>query len=293
MTDTYEIDMIDTYETDMTNINNYKVISTIFVSSIWTGILSVFGYTLINAFLKRRPCIQSIFDKIKNNTAKKEVIIIRGVPGIGKTTFVKNYEKNYTNGYYATVSFNEFFIENGTYCFQRQHINRAKSHCLNQFINYLDVSVSRIYITDINHQKWMYVNYINIAKKYGYNVTILDFICNNINELKYFNKRSTHNIPLNYSKKVYNEWEYDINAIRVEPYVKSCIDNDENNNVTYNDNKDSDFYQYKHIVCTQNDTENIEQPNRVIIFCKNKQYYLKYKNICVHMRKSILGNTHY
>ena len=49
--------------------------------------------------------------------------------------------------------------------------------------------------------------------RYGYKVKIVESVCNNYQELHYFNKRSVHNIPYNYSKKIYDDWDIDNDSI--------------------------------------------------------------------------------
>ena len=156
---------------------------------------------------------------IKGNN-EKEVIIVRGVPGVGKDSYVYNKEKN-TNNIFTIISNDQFFTKNDTYTFSNQDITRSDSDCLNKYLNNLVLGVNKIYITNVNNKRWMYENYIKLANINNYKVSIIELYCNDYDELKFFNKRSLHNVPLKYSKNVFKTWQKDINSKCIQPYFGS------------------------------------------------------------------------
>ena len=179
----------------------------------WLAIFTMVSYrSILNIFNKN-----NLFYKIQR-TGKKEVIILRGVPGIGKNNYILEAELD-RDSIFSVVSSDDFFIKDNKYLFDRSLLNKANNWAFEQFSIYTDVGVPRIYISNLNNKKWNYSNYIRNAIKSGYNVKVVELVCNNHQELHYFNKRSVHNIPYSYSKKIYEDWEIDKNSIYIEPYL--------------------------------------------------------------------------
>ena len=50
-------------------------------------------------------------------------------------------------------------------------------------------------------------------------MSITELVCENHDELKYYNSRSTHNIPLSKSIKLFENWEEDELAYKRRPYM--------------------------------------------------------------------------
>ena len=164
----------------------------------------------------------SILTKFKFSYPR-EVVILRGVPGVGKDSFLYNRElKKKKKNYFLNISIDKFFYNpSNKYIFKREDINLNRNKCMQEFITGLELKVPTIYINDINHENWMYQNYVTLAKQYNYSVKIIELICSDYDQLVYFNKRSTHYVPLKYSEKVYNTFESnDIDdVLYIEPYI--------------------------------------------------------------------------
>ena len=57
-----------------------------------------------------------------------------------------------------------------------------------------------------------------MGKLAGYETSITELTCDNFEELKYFNSRSVHSIPLTKSIKLFENWEKDKSAYHRRPY---------------------------------------------------------------------------
>ena len=179
----------------------------------WLAIFTMVSYRcILNIFNKN-----DLFYKIQR-TGKKEVIILRGVPGIGKNNYILEEELD-RDTIFSVVSLDDFFIKENKYLFDRSLLNKAHNWAFEQFNIFTDIGVPRIYISNLNNKKWNYSNYIRSAIKSGYKIKVVELVCNNHQELHYFNKRSVHNIPYSYSKKIYEDWDIDANSIHIEPYL--------------------------------------------------------------------------
>jgi len=81
----------------------------------------------------------------------RELIIMFGFPGSGKSTFINKY------------------IEPFEYVIINQDILKTKNKCINETEKYMKIN-KNIVIDSLNYTKEMRKIYINIAKKYNYNV---------------------------------------------------------------------------------------------------------------------------
>ena len=197
----------------LTTFSNLKDLPLITYSLGWLTLFTLVSYKcLLNMFKGN-----DIFYKL-NSTNERTIIILRGVPGIGKNNYILNKELN-RNSIYSVVSSDDFFIKNNKYAFDRSLLNKAQSWTFEQFLVYLNMGVPRIYVSNLNNKIWNYSNYIRTAINSGYKVEIVELICNDYKELHYFNKRSVHNIPYTYSKKIFDDWDIDKNSTYVEPYL--------------------------------------------------------------------------
>lgn len=164
---------------------------------------------------KVQKYIKKLFINTNTNIKlKKELIILRGVPGIGKDRFINQHQKEKSSGSYYIISTDNYPIESYT----PENIEKNRVKCTRDLLKLVNLDVNTIYISDTHYKRWHYINYKFIANLYDYYVKIYDFHCPDIHHLRYFNSRSKQN--MNYSKKVFNEYEQDITSIYIEPYIE-------------------------------------------------------------------------
>lgn len=170
-------------------------------------------YTIYKSFKSK----VNSYPKLDVPTDKK-IKIIRGVPGSGKRNYVY-YLENGLNREFIICDWNDFFTKNGDYNFVGKDTTKAENHCLKVFLNSIKQDVRRIYVIGNFNEKWQYENYLTIGKLAGYEISITELTCENHEELKYYNSRSTHNIPLTKSVKLFENWEEDKLAYKRRPYL--------------------------------------------------------------------------
>ena len=218
----------DTNEYDVVDI--FMDLSLAFLGIITLTQFGLLFHRIYNAlsFTKKQPkkpskvSKQTKLDKliIPDN---KQVKIIRGVPGIGKRSYVYYLESD-LNREFVICDINDFFTTNGTYSFNGKNLAEAEANMMSKFITSINNTDRRIYVIGTFEKKWMYNNYINIAKLNGYATYVTELDCGNTTELRHFNKRSVHNVPYSKSMKAYTSWEADNTAYKRSPYLS---DNDE------------------------------------------------------------------
>lgn len=154
------------------------------------------------------------------NDDENEVIIVRGVPGIGKTNYVYERE-NDTNRNYSICNYNEYFEKDGKYNFDGRDINKAEQVMFNKFLTSIKKEIPKIYVVGSFNEIWMYENYLTTAQLFNYNIKVVELECLNKEQLVMFNRRSKHKVPYTKSVKLFNNWEYDERSWIQRPYI-SC-----------------------------------------------------------------------
>ena len=104
-----------------------------------------------------------------NVPKRKEVVIMRGLPGSGKSTFV---EENFEDAYVCSAD--KFFIDNkGNYNFDVRRLSEAHQWCMEEFIDALFEKEELVVVDNTNMCNWEYTNYEVLAEHLGYNVRII------------------------------------------------------------------------------------------------------------------------
>ena len=140
--------------------------------------------------------------------ATKQVIIMRGLSGSGKSTFVKN---KYPDAAICSAD-NFFYDEEGNYNFDRFKIGEAHSQCQLDFATLVHAGHPLVVVDNTNSQQWEYRIYELFAKLQGYDVTIVEKVCNNKGMLEKFIKRGVHGAPRDRIENMYSRWENDLRA---------------------------------------------------------------------------------
>lgn len=186
-------------------------------------VLLQFGLLFYNIYK-----VMNVKTILKNRLTKldtpkdKKVKIIRGVPGVGKRSYVY-YLENELNREFVVIDVNDYFTKGDDYFFDGKKLAEAEADTMNCFMHALENNDKRIYVIGTFEKKWMYKNYIDLAKMCNYKVSVTELECVDTDELKHFNKRSKHDVPYNKSLKAFNSWEKDEDSYKRVPYLSDNL----------------------------------------------------------------------
>lgn len=121
----------------------------------------------------------------------KNLILLRGLPGAGKSTFAKTMWSNY-----VVCEADDYFIDDltGEYKFNQRDLPKAHKWCKWKVETYMQDNQANenfyenIVVANTFTQEWEMKEYYELAAKYGYRVYSL------IVENRHGNK-SVHNVP--------------------------------------------------------------------------------------------------
>jgi predicted kinase len=133
----------------------------------------------------------------KIESSKKRIVILKGLPGSGKSTFGRTLSEQCAKDSIKclTASADDFFMDNGEYKFDQSKIKDAHEECYQKYYHFFRKDINLAIIDNTNLSRWERKRYIKLAQK---NLDKIDFI-----DIIYFPcsvensfKRNTHNVPL-------------------------------------------------------------------------------------------------
>jgi predicted kinase len=113
----------------------------------------------------------------------KELILLRGLPGAGKSTFAKILGGKH-------IEADMYFIdeETGEYKFNQRYLPKAHNWCQDVVEGWMKDEVEKIVVANTFTSEWEFMNYYRLAEQHGYRVHSL------IVENRHGSK-SIHNVP--------------------------------------------------------------------------------------------------
>jgi predicted kinase len=128
----------------------------------------------------------------------KELYLLRGLPGAGKSTLAKSL-----GGVHMEAD--QYFMEDGVYNFDATKLKLAHNYCQNQTRGWMktnggQVNVSKLVVSNTFTQEWEMKAYYDMAKEHGYKVYSL--IVENRHE-----GENEHNIPVEVLEKMKDRFE--------------------------------------------------------------------------------------
>jgi predicted kinase len=102
---------------------------------------------------------------------EKNLYIVRGLPGSGKSTFARSIAKSY-----QIFEADQFFMKKGEYNFDPTKLKEAHQDCKQRVANRMrenlfnSIFFNNIVVSNTFTQEWEMKFYRNVARRYGYKV---------------------------------------------------------------------------------------------------------------------------
>ncbi|XP_047146565.1 uncharacterized protein LOC105843712 isoform X1 [Hydra vulgaris] len=144
---------------------------------------------------------------------KKHLIIIRGLPGSGKS-FLSSQIASSNKNISVSICSADYYFESQecAYQFTGEKIATAHAYCRNEMINSLNEKTDLIIVENSHSQRWEYQIYERIALFCGYNVTILEIPCKDESTRIKFYERCKHSVANHIHAAMWKRWESDFKA---------------------------------------------------------------------------------
>ena len=135
----------------------------------------------------------------------KQVFIMRGLPGSGKSTRAKEL----VEGKFGLIfCADDYFIgRDGVYRFDYTKLEANHDRCFRDFLRALKAGISPLVVDNVNARQWQYRRYVARALGCGYKVTIVTM---EAPEFALAADRNHHGVPVSTIQKLAHFWEPDL-----------------------------------------------------------------------------------
>lgn len=117
---------------------------------------------------------------------EKQVVILRGLPGAGKSTFAKLLAGD--RGKDIICEADDYHYIDGVYTFVRDNLNKAHTECYNKFEKLINNNEPLVIQSNTNTLLREFIRYKEYAETHGYKVTVLTVE-------NYHGNKNIHNTP--------------------------------------------------------------------------------------------------
>ena len=102
---------------------------------------------------------------VKEDKIMKNLYLVRGLPGSGKSTFARSIAKSY-----QIFEADQYFMKRGKYNFDPTKLKEAHNSCQLKCAERMKLQLSKIVIANTFTQEWEMEPYFEMAERYHYRV---------------------------------------------------------------------------------------------------------------------------
>jgi hypothetical protein len=148
--------------------------------------------------------------RVMNKRTGRRVIVLRGMPGSGKTQLFEEYmSNNPEESCWCVSNYDLFYDDDGNFSYDNTRQDESRARCMENFIEAMNKDYDTIFVNNVNSQLWEYESFITLAKMREYNVEVWTLPCDGEGQLAYFQSRNQYGVPLSYARKLFDRWEDD------------------------------------------------------------------------------------
>jgi predicted kinase len=145
---------------------------------------------------------------------QKKLIILRGLPGSGKTALASEILKKKRSGG-CVFSTNDYFMEDGEYKYNSRKVKDAHLWNISRAVGAMNEGKELIIINNTNIRKWEAKPYVLAGVNNDYNVIFMETDSLWKFDPNELSVRDTHNVSIEVIKKMLREWEDDFTVENV------------------------------------------------------------------------------
>ena len=154
------------------------------------------------------------------NDPGKGVVIMRGLPGSGKSSTVDQLVRacEAVDKTVAVCSADAFFTKQGKYRFNAKKLGEAHAASFANFKAALqDPGVHHVIVDNTNSKCWEFKHYVDAAQDHGAKVRIVEMQCDSEEQARKLGARNRHSVPKKAVLALFRRWESHDEALMIDP----------------------------------------------------------------------------
>ena len=149
------------------------------------------------------------------------LLILRGLPGSGKTYLAENSEESKHQENMRICSSCQLFKRRGDPAsVDASEMGIGEAYCRTRFLEAMEASVPLVVIDDIHSQLWEYVLYKHIACAFGYTCYVMELHCPEPEDILACYQHCSTGQSLEHFQKLAHGWKKDPDAVAIKPWFK-------------------------------------------------------------------------
>jgi len=165
------------------------------------------------------------FGKLPSGIEQPIVIVMRGLPGSGKSSWAKALQSK-CGGQAAIVSADSYFETSKGYKFDPNQRGAAHDHSRAMYMEALqEINPQKvaILVDNTNSKRSEYEFYVHQAQKANKRILTVEILCRSEDEMKIFYHRGLHNVPIQYMGRMHSRWEVEEEAFLFQSGASSLV----------------------------------------------------------------------
>lgn len=142
-------------------------------------------------------------------TKTGSIFILRGLPGIGKTTLAEVLEQIHENA--VVLSADDFFFnpETNTHSFDKKKIEEAHKWNFDRYKKAIESRIPVIIVDNSNVKLFHYHHYLDYGQRHDYLVSVVTIPHNDVDD-KRLTERNIHGVSRETIRRMRKEFEWEI-----------------------------------------------------------------------------------
>ena len=146
---------------------------------------------------------------------EKRLVVLRGLPGSGKSTVAKALDVDSQAG---ICNADDFRYSSQGYHFDPNRLSDVHRRCFTKCVELIDSDCPLIIIDNTNGHLWEYEAYMMLGRVTGYETKVVEVSCPDQASLGRFVRRNVHRVPMDACVRMWKEWEADPRAVLVDEH---------------------------------------------------------------------------
>ena len=136
----------------------------------------------------------------------KRLLIVRGLPGAGKSQFIENMTVDILTK--VVCSADDYFMVQGKYCFDAKALPQAHQQCKEHAERAMKQGMCLVVIDNTCSRRWEIEPYLTLAQQYGYDITEVTVGRLTPEVIGSYFRRNNHGVPEETIRKMVEQWEF-------------------------------------------------------------------------------------